>query len=129
MKSVSTSAGIAFTAGGDVLVLRRSPKVASPRTWAVPGGHVEPGESTLEAAVREIDEEILNAPARYVVSEELVFGGDLDFTMFIAPLRRRFTPRLNWENDDYRWADREQLSRLKLHPGFKKILQRIGEID
>lgn len=38
-----------------VLVQRRNPPLAG--EWSIPGGHVEPGESLAEAAVREAAEE------------------------------------------------------------------------
>lgn len=41
--------------GKILLVKRRNPPSAN--MWSLPGGHVEPGESVLEAAVRELEEE------------------------------------------------------------------------
>lgn len=38
-----------------VLVKRRNPPLAG--EWSIPGGHLEPGESLAEAAVREVAEE------------------------------------------------------------------------
>jgi len=41
--------------GKVLLVKRRNPPSAN--KWSLPGGHVEPGEGILEAAVRELEEE------------------------------------------------------------------------
>lgn len=36
----------------------RSPKVARPNCWCLPGGHIETGETARAAAVRELREEL-----------------------------------------------------------------------
>jgi 8-oxo-dGTP diphosphatase len=44
---------------GRVLLVHRSPdRDAYPGVWDLPGGHVEPGESELEALARELHEEL-----------------------------------------------------------------------
>ncbi len=44
--------------GARFLVIRRGPTVRAPGKICFPGGHVEPGESELDAIVRECREEI-----------------------------------------------------------------------
>lgn len=47
---------VALTAGGDVLLIERDwPPYEG--TWALPGGHVDPGETSRAAAARELEEE------------------------------------------------------------------------
>ncbi|MFD8629629.1 NUDIX domain-containing protein [Streptomyces hygroscopicus] len=47
---------VAFTPGGDVLLVERDwPPYEG--AWALPGGHVDPGETSRAAAVRELEEE------------------------------------------------------------------------
>ncbi len=49
----------ALVRGGRVLLVHRSPlKRAFPGVWDLPGGVVEPGESLVEALVRELREEL-----------------------------------------------------------------------
>ena len=116
--------------GNEMLVLRRSARVSDPHTWATPGGIVEPGEDDLEAALREVDEEIVNAPQRYVITGEYQFvNPKMRYTMFVAHVPKRFTPELNWENDDFKWVKPNQMSRLKLHPGFRAGLKMIKELE
>ncbi len=37
--------------------------------------------------------------------------------------KKNFTPRLNWENDDWRWFRRDQVESVRLHPGVKVLLE------
>nr|XP_060613841.1 nucleoside diphosphate-linked moiety X motif 17 isoform X1 [Anolis sagrei ordinatus] len=46
------------SAGGKVLLTRRSPRMALfPDVWVPPGGHIEPNEQLLDAGLRELQEE------------------------------------------------------------------------
>jgi 8-oxo-dGTP pyrophosphatase MutT (NUDIX family) len=42
----------------EFLFIQRSDKVSEPLSWSIPGGMVDPGETPLQAAVRECYEEI-----------------------------------------------------------------------
>jgi 8-oxo-dGTP pyrophosphatase MutT (NUDIX family) len=46
------------TRAGQVLVIRRAPRVSRPGYWAPLSGRIEPGESQAEAVVREVREEV-----------------------------------------------------------------------
>ncbi|MEO7578373.1 MAG: NUDIX hydrolase [Massilia sp.] len=98
--------------------------------WDIPKGMQDPGETTLEAAMRELREEagIAFAPARF---EELgsfdyrrdkrlhlylVRGGDelasLDHLVCTSFFDHPVTGRPRPEVDGYRWAARNEISRL-----------------
>jgi 8-oxo-dGTP pyrophosphatase MutT (NUDIX family) len=83
---------VAGTAGGPaVLLTRRAPRLrAHGGQWALPGGRLEPGEPPVDAALRELDEELgLLLPAAevlgvlddyptrsgYVITPIVVWGG------------------------------------------------------
>ena len=50
---VRGAGGVVFNTQGDVLLLRH----AHGDRWVFPKGHIDPGEGTLEAALREVEEE------------------------------------------------------------------------
>jgi len=128
--STPSAAGVAFISGDKMLVLKRSEFVDAPDTWALPGGTLEKGETYLDAAVREVDEEILNAPQDYMVTGEYAFRNPyMNYSMFVAHLPTTFTPVLNYEHSAYKWATSPQLQKMRLHPGFRAGLEKIKEME
>ncbi|MET8231651.1 NUDIX domain-containing protein [Micromonospora sp. NPDC005298] len=64
----------ALVENGAVLLVHRSPtRRAYPDLWDLPGGHVEPGESDLQALAREMHEEL----GVRIVTESAARLGDL----------------------------------------------------
>jgi 8-oxo-dGTP pyrophosphatase MutT (NUDIX family) len=93
LASPDLSGSVAGTAGGPaVLLTRRSAHLrAHAGQWALPGGRVDPGEAPLDAALRELREELqVNLPASallgvlddyptrsgYVITPFVLWGGD-----------------------------------------------------
>lgn len=113
-------AGILYCAGGKYLLVRRS---AGSRTqagkWAFPGGHIEAGETPMQAAVRECFEEIGTAPSVSLRS----LGVLDDFETFVHHVTEPFTPTLNDEHDDHVWAPSDRLP-SPMHPSALKVLNR-----
>jgi len=116
------NAGILITTeGGAVFLARRSRHVNDPGVWSIPGGRIEPGETAMQAAVREFTEEmgglIPSVPIR-----ECRQGS---YTTFVATADpyfiRHWRPRLNWENDKAGWFYLDQLP-SPLHPGVAELL-------
>lgn len=100
-----TKAGFFFVRDGHVLVLRRVASLSEPLTWGLPGGHLEAGETPLEGAVRECEEEIGGVP-RHTISYADVHQG---YATFFADVFDRFIPVLNWEHDAWQWRNLDQI--------------------
>lgn len=113
-------AGVAcFTEDGRVLLVRRSPKLErAPGKWAFPGGGVEDGESTAEAAWREFHEETgIQLPELTEVMHETP-----EFTTYRHVASAPFTPMLNPEHTAHMWTAPSTLPR-NMHPGARAAIK------
>jgi len=77
---------VVLQADGAVLLQHRDdiPTINDPGLWVIPGGHVEPGENTVEAAVREVEEETCyhsNNPRPLAEFSGIELGYQGDFRM------------------------------------------------
>lgn len=63
--------------GGRILLVQRG-KSPGNGLWGFPGGHVEPGETALAAAVRELREEtgVQAEPVEYLTNVDVLLRGD-----------------------------------------------------
>jgi len=119
------AAGILVQArDGQVLFLRRSGGTEE-GLWAFPGGHIEPGETPLQAALRETVEEIgidfsQAKPRQWVRRQK----DGVDFTTFIVQVPRIFSPNCLNEHDKFTWALPDDAP-TPLHPGAKVALARL----
>lgn len=115
---------------GRLLLVRRG-RPPAVGTWSLPGGRVEPGETTSEAIVREVAEET----ALVVVPERLVgrvYRPGPDGTTYqIDDLRCRWVSgRLRAGDDaaDARFVSPAELCRLPLSPGLLDALREWDEM-
>lgn len=117
------AAGILLLAPtGRVLLLRRTDAGS---LWSFPGGKVEEGETTEDAARRETAEETgFDAVGDLTPWTRRIKDG-VDFTTFLAQLPAEVEPALSEEHDLFKWASvDEALGEPGLHPGCRVALIR-----
>ena len=86
--------------------------------WGTPGGHLEKGETAMEAALAELQEET-------GFSGHIVLDGGQQTTeryvLFMGEVSQEFQPKLNEEHLDYRWVPTTRLPQ-PLHYGLQGLL-------
>src|SRR2546428_13307665 len=105
--------------GLEVLVLRRAPGGRSPGSWETVHGHIEPGETPVQAALRELREETGLEPARlYNVSRVEAFYRHQTNEIALIPVfagvvDARAAVRHSAEHDRAEWLEaREAAARV-----------------
>ena len=94
------------------------------RGYALPGGHIEPGESIVDAVIREMKEEsgltVLH-PRLCGVKQFPIEGGRYLVFLFEAP---EFEGELcSSEEGQMHWLRREELASVPLVPDFAELLR------
>lgn len=118
------AAGVLFALGDgpevEVLLQLRSAHAHEGGTWSCPGGAIDEGESTLDAALREAAEEVGAPPEPWSVVGEYVFApaSDWHYTTAVVRVPHRFGSTVNFETEDVRWCTPDRVAELPLHPGF-----------
>ena len=118
-------AGCLFVSGDTnrFLLIKRSDYVATPYTWCLPGGKVDPGEKPSVAAKRETMEEIGfdigDRPLRLIYTNE-THAPRFKFYTYACIVDDEFEPTLNWESMDYAWCGMDELPE-PLHWGVKQM--------
>lgn len=93
---------------GRLLALKRSDNVRSPRTWGIPGGKMEDGETPQQAAIREMQEEIKykgNDFDLLPLTPYKTKDGIFTFNNFLAVVDHEFMPGLDHETEDFKWVN------------------------
>ncbi len=104
---------------GQMLLLQRhaSAKFA-PRQWGFPGGKIEEGETALEAALRETEEE-----TTLIVKDPQPLG---QFSAVEAYLGEEYTGtvEIDFEHTDWVWVAPENLTKYDLAPNVMDIYEK-----
>lgn len=123
----SGGAGVLFicTDSKKILLLERSSYVSMSGYWALPGGSTDLGETPIETAVREVDEEIhinIDPSKLKLIYKNVVDFPKFTFYNFCYFVDHEFIPRLNWEHTQYGWFDFNDLP-SPLHFGVQQLLK------
>ena len=119
--------------GVQFLLLKRSPTQRLPNTWQAVHGHIEPPETAVHAAIREIHEETALNPVRlfqidtvhcfYVASTDTIHLSPV----FAAEVSPDAEPVLNPEHAAFKWVSPEQATSQLLWPGQKSAVREIHD--
>jgi 8-oxo-dGTP pyrophosphatase MutT (NUDIX family) len=111
----------------EILLLLRSEEVMDPGLWGIPGGRVEPGETDLDAAFMESEEEVGKLPRLDVVGEYTLVSGDFTYSTFhviiLGEYAAGWSPVLNWESDRWAWFSPSKPPK-GTHPGVLDVLKK-----
>ena len=123
------AAGLVIRHKDKVLLLLRS-KGERALTWGLPGGHREDGETPLECAIRESDEELGRLPRNINIKKKWA-GNIFRGTRFVAwlcesPIMFKPSTLDKREHSLWRWYDKDEIKQLKLHEGALAILKKLS---
>ena len=124
----------------EACLFRRSDQVNSPHNWGNLGGirrasNQKGLEFSLITAIREsLEETDNNLPEGIILPAPIMYhrrgsGGHffyLTYTLIVPnSAKQTYSPRLNWEHDEFRWFSQEERKEIKMHCGTKYVLERI----
>lgn len=93
------------------------------QTWGIPGGARDSHETAIEAAIRELEEE-LQVTHEYVdvVHDVLLTDhGSWSYHTVVGLLSSSHALEINEESVEARWVPLEQIQELDLHPGLAEV--------
>ena len=134
MKKTYSAGGIVLNQKGEVLVVNQNHN-----SWSLPKGHLDAGESPLEAAYREIEEESgvtklelvreLGTYERYKIglagSEDPSELKVMTFFLF-RTTQKRLSP-IDPENPEARWVKKEEVAGLLTHPKDREFFLKMAK--
>lgn len=113
------AAGLLLTSEDRVLLQLRANSHHS-GTWSTPGGSLDAGESPIQAALREVAEELVGVPGDLQPTlRHVADHGGWAYRTFVCRIARPVSvwPR-NEESADVAWVQLAEVETLVLHPGF-----------
>lgn len=114
------AAGILFTDGKSVLLLKRAGEGDNIGKWALPGGKGRDGETEIHTACREAREEtgLASIPGHRIDSMSTK-NGQQKFTTYIYRVNEPFEVTLSKEHSESKWVPFDEVLRMELHPKFR----------
>lgn len=119
------------TAEPQYFLARRSMHTHLGGTWAIPGGALDQGETPLEGALREFDEEIgvpLHEHHFEIAEVHEDDHGGWSYWTLVVDVAEPFEPptALTWETAEVRWVRASELATLELFGAFRATLEHLG---
>jgi 8-oxo-dGTP pyrophosphatase MutT (NUDIX family) len=118
----------------EILTLRRAPRVTRAGSWETVHGTIEPGETPVQASVRELREETGFAPERfYNLSRTDAFYLHTSDELMMIPVFAAFVaagaePRLSAEHDGAAWLPAVEAARRFAWPRERRAVEDILSI-
>ncbi len=112
------------------LLLVKRKKDPNANTWGFPGGHVELGETALQAAARELAEEtgVIGTPLRYLTNVDAITlgrDGAVQFHYLLAAVLCQYesgTPQAADDASDAGWFTLQETQTLHQSPNLQNII-------
>jgi 8-oxo-dGTP pyrophosphatase MutT (NUDIX family) len=118
-------------ADNEILLLKRRPDASlGPGLWGFPAGHIEPGETAAECAIRELEEEIGTDFDRDLIAKlgplrDSFYGGVFEIHLFHWRwLGGQIT--LNREHTAYAWVGRDDYFHYPVMDGIDEDIFYLG---
>lgn len=123
--------------GGAILLQLRDdrPDVAAPNCWSTIGGHIEPGESPTEAAIRELEEETGRRPDAVLSAgyhdhpSGRIPGITIRSHLFATPARWSLDDLILGEGQRLDWFTPAEVPHLALAPALAPAIRRFLASD
>jgi 8-oxo-dGTP diphosphatase len=130
MKKVLIVTNTIVKKGGKILLGRRTQaSKLFPYHWCIPGGKLDKNESVVESAVREVEEETglkvritRLLEVSWKVSEKDIYAVFFDFEAVALTSRLRPVEKLG----KLGWFSKKEISKLRMTPRDREILERYG---
>lgn len=119
---------------GEILLLKRGYGKPEEGLWGVPAGKIDPGETVLEGALRELNEETgLTVPAEKLIDKGSLYinrpGISFVYHMFLINFEKKPKIQITPEHLEHQWINPLQADTLPLMSGGKRALAAAGVID
>jgi ADP-ribose pyrophosphatase YjhB (NUDIX family) len=118
-KANRMAAGILFTNGDKILLLKRDGNSDHAGTWCIPGGRANANEQPIETAKRETKEECGHLEGYQFAHFHNQFG-NRHFYTYLYVIKKPFDCELSKEHVSYKWVSLNKVEEMKLHPRFKE---------
>lgn len=122
---MNRGAGILFTDGKKILLLKRAPDDQDGNTWGIPGGGAHENETQHQTAVRETQEEcgIKKIPGtKFDIFEQKY--PTFQWTTFLYAVSAQFELKtLSKEHTNWFWFDLETIKDADLHPKLRPQIE------